>query len=254
MVTLTLPRLHWGDPASERTALMIHGLGSSAQTCWRVMEALAADGWSATAVDLRGHGLAPRASTYSIADFAQDVAAVRPASTPSWNVVIGHSIGAASAVVASSLEPTWAERLVLIDPALALDDQMRNQVLENQRQGHVHYGVEEVAALHPHWHPQDIQLKVSAHRAASLYALEHAVADNDPWDVTNYAHSLSIPTHVLGAERDLGSMFCGSYAQDMLTINSHVSYEVIAGSDHSVHRDKPVETIQALRAFLARTL
>ena len=254
MVTLTLPRLHWGETTSERTALMIHGLGSSAQTCWQVMEALAADGWSATAVDLRGHGLAPRASTYSIADFAHDVKAVHPESTPSWDVVIGHSIGAACAVVASSLEPTWAERLVLIDPALALDDETRNQVLENQRGGHLRQGVDEVAALNPHWHPQDVQLKVSSNRAASLYALEHAVMDNDPWDVTNYAHSLGIPTHVLGAEATLGSMFYGSYAEDMLATNRQVSYEIIAGSGHSVHRDKPAETIAALRAFLARTL
>ena len=57
-----------------------------------------------------------------------------------------------------------------------------------------------------------------------------------------------------GAEATLGSMFYGSYAEDMLATNRQVSYEIIAGSGHSVHRDKPAETIAALRAFLARTL
>ena len=40
MVELELPRLHWGDPRAPRRVLMVHGLGSSAHTCWQVAEAL----------------------------------------------------------------------------------------------------------------------------------------------------------------------------------------------------------------------
>ena len=254
MAALTLPRLHWGDATAPRKALMIHGLGSSAQTCWRVMEALAADGWSATAIDLRGHGSAPRGSTYAITDFAEDVAQVAPEGGASWDVVVGHSIGAAAAVVASALNPRWSQSLILLDPALELTDETRHEVLENQRLGHGHQSVEDVAKANPHWHPLDWELKIQANRAASLFALEHAVFDNDPWDVTSYAHQVAIPTHVLGAEESLGSMFCGSYATDMLASNQNFSYEIIDGAGHSVHRDKPSETLEAMRAFITRRL
>jgi pimeloyl-ACP methyl ester carboxylesterase len=250
MSSLSLSRLHWGRPSAENKALMVHGLGSSAATCWRVMEALAEQGWSATAVDLRGHGSSPRASSYAITDFATDLEATTPEGAITWDLVIGHSIGAAAAVVASSRKPNWAKRLMLIDPALSLDDSVRNQVLDNQRLGHLHQSVDDVRALNPHWHPLDCELKVQANRAASLFALEHAVFDNDPWDVTEYAHKVSVPTHVLGAERGLGSMFCGDYATDMLANNENFSYEVIEGAGHSVHRDKPAETMSALLAFL----
>lgn len=250
MSALTLARLHWGRPSAEKKALMVHGLGSSAATCWRVMEALAEQGWSATAVDLRGHGSSPRASTYAITDFATDLEATTPEGAHTWDLVIGHSIGAAAAVVASGRKPSWAKRLVLIDPALALDDSIRNQVLENQRLGHLHQSVDDVRALNPNWHPLDWELKVQANRSASLFALEHAVFDNDPWDVTEYAHRVTVPTHVLGAERGLGSMFCGDYAEAMLAANENFSYEVIQGAGHSVHRDKPAETMAALLAFL----
>ena len=250
MTTLSLSRLHWGRPSAENKALMVHGLGSSAATCWRVMEALAEQGWSATAVDLRGHGSSPRASTYAITDLATDLEATTPEGATTWDLVIGHSIGAAAAVVAISRKPSWARRLVLIDPALSLDDSVRNQVLENQRLGHLHQSVDDVRALNPHWHPLDWELKVQANRSASLFALEHAVFDNDPWDVTEYAHKVSVPTHVLGGERELGSMFCGDYATDMLAANENFSYEVIEGAGHSVHRDKPAETMTALLAFL----
>lgn len=251
MTALTLPRLHWGDPEAPQKALMVHGLGSSGHTCWQVMEALAEDGWSATAVDLRGHGNAPRASSYRIADFAQDLRATEPVGGGSWDVVIGHSIGGAGAVVASSEQPDWTRRLALLDPALALNEETRTLVLENQRAGHTLQGVAEVEALNPLWHPLDVQLRVDANRAASLFALEHAVFDNDPWDVTRHAHNVVVPTHILAAEENLGGMFSEVYAQNLLAANHHLSYEVIPGSGHSVHRDKPHETIVALRNWLA---
>jgi len=251
MTILTLSRLHWGRPSSEKRALMVHGLGSSAATCWQIMEGLAEQGWSGTAVDLRGHGSSPRARSYAISDFATDLEATTPDGATSWDLVIGHSIGAASAVVASSRKPSWARRLVLIDPALSLDDSFRMQILENQRLGHLHQSVDEASALYPAWHPLDCELKVQANRAASLFALEHAVFDNDPWDVTEHAKSVSVPTHVLGGEQGLGSMFYGDYATDILAANENFSYEVIEGAGHSVHRDKPAETMSALLAFLA---
>lgn len=251
MTALTLPRLHWGDRNASQKALMVHGLGSSAQTCWQVMEALADNGWSATAIDLRGHGQAPRASRYRIADFALDLRHTHPEPVGPWDLVIGHSIGAASAVVASTEDPDWSQRLVLLDPALALDHTTTQMVLDNQRAGHVHQTVADVEALNPGWHPLDVEIKVDAHRAASLYALEHAVFDNDPWDVTYAAQALRIPTHILGGEPDLGSMFYGDYAKALLADNSQLSYELIAGAGHSVHRDRPHETIQAILAWIA---
>ena len=250
MVALTLPRIHWGKPSASKTALMVHGLGSSAHTCWQVMEALAEHGWSATAVDLRGHGTAPRASSYRIADFAEDLLSTLPAGSPSWDVVIGHSIGAASAVVASSLHSDWATKLVLIDPALEVDDQAKQIVLANQHLGHLRQTVEDVEKLNPHWHPLDWQLKIQANRQASLFALEHAVFDNDPWDVTNEARSLVVPTLIIGGEQSLGSMFFGDYAKNLLKSNHLLRHEVIEGAGHSVHRDKPAETIDAILRFV----
>ena len=252
-MTVTLPTLSWGNPLATQHALMIHGLGSSAATCWQVMEALAEDGYHAVAVDLRGHGQAPRTSTYRIADFASDVALVAPEPARPWDAVIGHSIGAASAVVAASQHPDWARRLVLIDPALDIDDHTRSEVLKNQRLGHTLHGVEEIRELHPHWHSVDIQLKVHAHQQASLWALERTVMDNSPWNVMKNAHSLALPTHVIGGEEERGSMFYGQEAAAMIAAHTTWSYDLIPGAGHSVHRDKPEETMESLRRFLSRT-
>ena len=250
IVPVVLPTMTWGNLASEKTALMVHGLGSSAATCWRVMEALASDGYCAVAPDLRGHGSAPRTTRYRIADFAADISELSPPRGGSWDVVIGHSIGAASAVVAQAQKPSWAKQLVLLDPALHIGDATRAEVLANQRLGHSVHDVPAITQLHPHWHPQDIEVKVQAHRSASLWALEQAVADNSPWDVTDHAEALTIPTAALCGEESLGSMFFGDQVSHLTASLKNFHYEVIAGAGHSPHRDKPQETLAALRALL----
>ena len=69
---LTLPTTSWGSASATRRALLVHGLGSNGPLMWRFGVALADAGWHATAVDLRGHGLAPRALDYTIAAYAAD--------------------------------------------------------------------------------------------------------------------------------------------------------------------------------------
>jgi len=249
MVALELPRLHWGDPSRPRRALMVHGLGSSAHTCWQVTEALAEAGWSATAVDLRGHGYAPRATRYRISDFAADLVHTSPEGGGSWDLVIGHSIGAASAVVASAHHPSWAQKLVLLDPALLLNEERKEIVRAGQLYGHDHLTEDEIRRDSPHWHPLDIELKLWSHRQASRFAVEHAVLDNPSWDVVSEAKSVSVPTLVIGGDPAVDSMFNGDHAADVLAANPNMSMVVIEGAGHSVHRDRPRETIEAILNF-----
>lgn len=213
------------------------------------MEALAEDGWSATAIDLRGHGSAPRASSYTIADYAGDLAATTPEGASTWDLVIGHSIGGAAAVEAAHAKPSWTHKLLLLDPALKVGKKKRAALLETQRRSHLHDTVHDVAKANPLWSQQDCELKVAASKAASLTALERTVLDNDPWDVSETARALTVHTRVLGGEEELGSMFAGDYIWDILGANGNFSYVCIQGSGHSVHRDKPAETIEAIRSF-----
>jgi len=250
MTVIELPRLHWGDPSSNRRALMVHGLGSSAHTCWQVAEALAEAGWSVTAVDLRGHGYAPRASRYRISDFARDLGHARAQGGDSWDLVIGHSIGAASAVVASYADPGWAKKLVLLDPALLLGEERKEMVRAGQLHGHDYLTEEEIRRDSPHWHPLDIELKLWSHRTASRFAVEHAVLDNPNWDVVAEAKAVSVPTLIIGGDPAVDSMFTGEHADDVLGANPQLSMVVIEGAGHSVHRDRPADTIRAILDFV----
>jgi pimeloyl-ACP methyl ester carboxylesterase len=250
MPPVTLPRLSWGDPSASHHALLVHGLGSSAHTMWRLGEAFADKGWFATAIDLRGHGNAPRTTRYRISDYAGDLQATHPVRPGGWDVVVGHSIGAAAATIAASTHPDWTTRLILLDPALQVSAERQQLILDGQLRGHDQLTEEDVRQENPHWHPLDVEHRVAATRQAARWALERSVLDNPGWNCEDHAWSLTMPTLVVGGDPAVDSLFTGDRAAAVLNKNPRISHTVIAGAGHSVHRDRPEETLQEIFGWL----
>ena len=248
---LTLPRIAWGAPAAARRALLVHGLGSSAALMWRLGDALAMAGWHATAVDLRGHGDAPRSLDYTVGAYGADLVDTAPVGGGAWDAVIGHSLGGASATVAAASAPEWTRRLVLIDPAIHVDGRDASIVRKSQERAFADTRLEVVQQEHPHWHPQDQELKVDAVLRASAWAVEQTSAQNQPWDVRADAARLTIPTHVIGADPAVYSIFTGDLADEVLAANPRITMSVVEGAGHSLHRDRPEESIRQLLEALA---
>lgn len=248
---LTLPRMSWGNVSASRHVLLIHGLGSSAALMWRIGAALASDGWHATAVDLRGHGSAPRSLDYSLSAFGADVCATTPHGHGTWDAVIGHSLGAAASVIAAADNPVWTRRLVLIDPAIHLDAKNAAIVRRSQQRAFDDNRLDAVRDEHPHWHPQDIELKVDAVNRASRWAVEQTSSQNTTWDVRDEAARLTIQTHIIGADARIYSLFTGTLANRVLTSNPLITMSIVTDAGHSPHRDNPSEFLRQLREALA---
>ena len=203
-----LPATTWGDPTAARRALLIHGLTSSGATWWRVAEALAADGWHVTAVDLRGNGDAPTADRYG-----------------------------------------FAERVVLLDPALELPTDELGGLLEGELR---ELALNEAGFrdLRPAWHPLDIEHKATATAKATAHMVERTVADNTPWNVLREARALPVPTLIVGGDHAVYSMLPTATALALVSANALIDYRVVAGSGHSPHRDRPEATLALLREWL----
>jgi pimeloyl-ACP methyl ester carboxylesterase len=243
---VVLPRLSWGAPDASRRALLVHGLGSNGPLMWRYGVALADAGWRADAVDLRGHGTAPRALDYTIAAYAADLAATRPADGTAWELVVGHSLGAAASTVAVAADPAWTRRLVLIDPAIALTDRDREIVRASQEESFADPSPRAVREAHPHWHEHDVELKALSAQQASRWAVQQTSVQNAEWDVTDAATALAVPTHVIASDPAVYSIFRGKPAESVVEANPRITMSVVAGAGHSPHRDKPEATIAQL--------
>lgn len=246
---VSLPRLTWGSVAAERRALLVHGLGSTGALMWRYGTALADAGWRADAVDLRGHGAAPRALDYTLAAYGADVAAARPADGGAWDLVVAHSLGGAAAVLASAADPEWTRRLVLVDPAIALQADDRASIGAGLAAAFADPSPEAVRRAHPHWHEHDIELKAQASQVSSRWAVEQTTVQNPSWDVTDAALRVDVPVDVVAA--DAGSIFRGLPVEAAVAANARFSRAVvIRGAGHSPHRDQPEATIAALLELL----
>jgi pimeloyl-ACP methyl ester carboxylesterase len=218
---------------------------------WRLGDALGNAGWHAVAIDLRGHGDAPRTLDYTVAAYADDLAGTRPDREGAWDAVIGHSLGGASSTVAAASDPAWTKRLVLIDPAILVDGRDASIVRRSQERAFADNRLEVVQEEHPHWHPQDLELKIDAVARGSRWAVEQTSTQNQPWDVRADAARLTVPTHIIGADPEVYSLFTGAIADAVLAANTNISMSVVAGAGHSPHRDKPEDTIRHLLEALS---
>ncbi|WP_127818347.1 alpha/beta fold hydrolase [Microbacterium sp. CPCC 204701] len=250
-----LPRLTWGPATASHRALLVHGLGSNGALMWRYGVALADAGWRADAIDLRGHGTAPRTLDYTLAAYAADLSDTRPdlrsdAVAEPWDLVVGHSLGGAASVLAVADHPAWTRRLVLIDPAIALTDRDREIVRDSQSRSFDDPSQEAVRSEHPRWHEQDVELKALSAQQASRWAVEETSIQNRTWDVSSAALRVEVPTHVIASDPSVYSIFAGKPAEKVIARNRLFTMSIVEGAGHSPHRDAPDATIAALLGAL----
>lgn len=102
--------------SGERHVGMIHGLGADSSSWQPLIERMLTTGrYTVTTVDLRGHGESDRAPSYSLDEFADDVADSLPKGLHS---VLGHSLG--GAVLLRAVERLRPGHAVYLDPGFAL--------------------------------------------------------------------------------------------------------------------------------------
>lgn len=239
---MTLPTVTWGVADGPR-ALLVHGLSSESGSWWRLAHALADDGWHVTAVDLRGHGTAARADSYTLPDYAGDLP------RQGWDLVVGHSLGGAATVLAAQ-RPGFSNRLVLLDPVLHVPAELWEETVADQL-SELELTAESIAALKPHWHERDWAAKLEGVRAVHPDAVSRTFTDSGTWDVRAEAAALAVPTLIVSGDPEVYTMLAPQTASRVAE-NPLVDYVVVPGAGHSPHRDRPDETIAVIREWLAR--
>lgn len=95
---------------------LVHGIGASAELWGDLAERIAESGeYTAIAVDLRGHGESPRANSYRLDEFVDDLCETLPRDLQS---AVGHSLG--GALLVRSVPRLLPERAVYLDPGFKL--------------------------------------------------------------------------------------------------------------------------------------
>ena len=243
MSKLQLATLEWGKRGPR--ALLIHGLTSSARSWWRLGAEMARASYQVDAPDLRGHGESPRGDDYLLASYASDVLAL----DRGWDVVVGHSLGGAIAAIAQTADRSFADRLVLEDPLLRLSEP--ESFIAEYTKPFEDPSAGAVLARYPRWHPQDARIKAEALEASSPDVVRRTALENQPWDVVPMAMELDCPTLLIAADPDQNALVTPEMGEGIAESNSHVTFRVLAGAGHSLHRDSYEEFWQVLHGHLS---
>jgi pimeloyl-ACP methyl ester carboxylesterase len=107
-----------GGVAGEPPIVLVHGVTLRSEDWENVFPRLATR-YRVIAYDARGHGKSGRAASYALDDLTSDLIRIVREIAKAPAILIGHSIGGATALVAAAREPSLVRALVLEDPWLS---------------------------------------------------------------------------------------------------------------------------------------
>lgn len=124
-MTVELAYALHGDPSSPAVVLL-HGMGSlSSRVSWDAVVPDFARDHFVMVPDLRGHGRSPRPGRYTMAEMADDVAALLDSLEVAGALVIGHSMGGVVAMMLAVRRPDLVGALVIEDAPPPLPPEYR---------------------------------------------------------------------------------------------------------------------------------
>ena len=259
----------WGSPAGP-CVLLLHGGGQNRHSWRSTGRKLAAAGYHAVAVDLRGHGdsdWSPQGD-YSQDAFVRDLQAVVQALGALRPVLVGASLGAAAALIAAGEALLDAAALVMVD-FVPTTERAGFERLKAFMAAHADgfASLEEVADTISRFRggarPSDLS------GLARVVRLDSGGRYHWHWDrrqldwrerefptrhlrLGEAAHRLHIPALLVrGGGSDVVSE---AGAREFLALCPHAEYVDVAGAGHMIVGDSNEVFGKAMVSFLARTV
>lgn len=249
----------WPSPGNP-PLLILHGIGSCAETWANVAPALA-ERYHLYVLDHRGHGASSRPDTgYLLPDYAADLdALIANLGIDDANLnILGHSLGALITMTWGADNPGRARRIVLEDPPL----RMVPEIME-AFDGWVQLNAmppEQVAAWYaenePGWSPDDYERRArwitSTHPNVYQELRADSISHMDAGPDLRLANvgNIQSPLLILRGDLDAGSMTRPDDAAAFATRLPTTAIHHIPGVGHSIHRDAPGPFTAATLAFL----
>jgi esterase len=261
---MTLATRDW-PPAAEAdvgapapVAVLVHGITGWGRTWWRVAPALAARGWHAVALDLRGHGDSPPIDgVVSVGELGSDVEATLDGlGLEGVDVLVGHSLGAATAMELAHRRPQLARRLILEDPpgSSRVDDVEFQATLERETlaaRSDPEAELRRVLAENPTWAEEDALQDVGARARCDRAGILASLRAGTGIRAVDLVAELVPPALYLLADASRSAL--GARRSELIGAVPSGSEVVEFDSGHTVHRDRFDEYVVTVMRWLDRT-
>ena len=273
-------------PVDAPQLVLLHGITSSAAANWPSIAHWSQRGWRVIALDARGHGLSPRwqpqqllrAGQQLVDDVVEVLEYLQSAPAPAQNaaptagaseptpaaglkpILIGHSMGAATAAVVAAQRPDLVSALVLEDPA-RYGTRSHSELLRRgqARANHVNRTLADLpASLVALLENAGTPGQPSAQEALpSLWAsqqLDQSLLGTGvvapEVEFTQLMESISLPTLLLTGDRRGEARVGAQLLAQLMEQNPHICGQVMPGAGHQVRRANPQAYYDVVDAFL----
>lgn len=240
----------WGDPASEKSAVLIHGVTGNSLSWVRVGSQLAERGYYVVAPDLRGHGDSPKVDgQYALDLMVGDLADSVPLAP---SLLVGHSFGGVMAILAGQQGILRPARIALEDPVLHFADREVPARLLKNDEANLPRDVEGTLKLNPKWQPIDAEGKVASFKSINWDHMRQVFSDNAPWDLRQATIELAkrIPICLILPETSF--YVPPDDANAIAAALGSGAVINVPGTGHSIHRDDIAAFLVILDQFTSR--
>jgi pimeloyl-ACP methyl ester carboxylesterase len=258
----------WGD--DRRPAVILaHGGGQTRHAWGGTARTLAAHGWYALSIDLRGHGESDWAADgdYDLTSFGRDFVAIARQFAPA-PVLVGASLSGLAALLAQGeAEATVFSALVLVDVTPRLDPKGADEIVSfmraNMEEGFatLEEAADTIAAYVPHRRrPKDLSgLEKNLRRGADgryrwhwdpkfVAGKSRPSTTHDPSRLLAAASRLRIPALLVRGR--MSNLVTPEAAREFLDLVPHARYVDISDAGHMVAGDRNDLFTGAVAEFL----
>lgn len=236
--------------------VLVHGYSDSALSMKSLIDTLAPT-YDVIAYDSRGHGASARIdSPYTLFDLSDDLAGVIDALALDKPICIGHSMGAATVLIAAAFHPDHMRAIVAEDPPLS--DAIAKTDFSEWKAGHLQSTAlprEQLVELYrtqvfPNWSQVNYETRVDAR-----YDLDPTVFDLMDWGAPphwrEWIPKIQCDGLLLVGNPELGSVAPRPLVQEVVEMWPTVELVTIDDVGHQIRCDKTDAYLAAILPFLA---
>jgi pimeloyl-ACP methyl ester carboxylesterase len=255
-------RLHYTRTGGAKPPLVLaHGFSDDG-LCWTPVARALENDYDVIMVDARGHGLSQATEEgYGNVEQAADLAGAIAALGLRRPVVLGHSMGAATALMLAGTYPDVPGAILLEDPparwvseALAAQPQeqwraqQRERLTAFQRQTRPELIAAQRAAT-PGWSEDELGPWADAKLRFNLKALNRGDLPTSEWQAT--LRQITCPALLITADPARGAIVTAATAEALQALVPQLRVAQIPDAGHSIRRDQFERYMQVVRSFLS---
>ncbi|GAP41510.1 alpha/beta fold hydrolase [Flexilinea flocculi] len=255
-------KIHYSRTSQDfPSVIMLHGLTDSG-LCFSHLAYALFRLYDVVLPDARGHGLSDAPGRgYDVAQFAKDVKALASALGLQKPVVIGHSMGAATAARLAADFPESLSGVVLIDPPWFSEDLCTEERYEISRKTHIEniqnyhrMTMQELDAHirkeHPNWHEDEYLNWCKSKQQVKEEVIPIIRSIVEGWKET--ADRIHCPTLLMTGNPNLGAIVSAETSAELAA--KHLDWTIInfPNAGHSIQRDSFEDCKNSILDFLKK--